>query len=154
MSKVVSLQCTELFQFVNSIFAIGNSVRITVTGNSMWPFLRDCTDSVELVSDTFQNIRKGDIVLVEQNNGAIILHRVFTINKESFYLLGDGQITIEGPFFSNQLLAKVVAVWRRRHRIECSGMIWRFLSRAWMFTLPLRRLKVKAKQLSSFLTAG
>lgn len=147
MSKVVALHSTELFAFIKSIFAIGNSARITVTGNSMFPFLRDCIDSVELVSDTFHNIRKGDIVLAEQSNGDFLLHRVYKINQDYFYLLGDGQVTIEGPFNPNQLVAKVLTVWRREQRIDCRSITWRFLSHGWLCTLPLRCLKIAAKNL-------
>lgn len=145
MYKVVSLRSTDLFTFINRILSNGHTARITVTGQSMLPFLRDCEDSVGLVSEAYQSICKGDIVLVLRDNGDYILHRVIKKYTETFYIIGDGQVTVEGPLKPNQLIAKVCTVWRRNHRIDCSGMLWVLLSKIWLNSLPLRRITVKTK---------
>ena len=145
MYKIVSLKSTDLFAFINKILTKGQTARITVTGQSMYPFLRDCKDSVELVPEAFQNILRGDIVLVRRLNGEYVLHRVIRKHAETFFIIGDGQVTVEGPVKSNQLIAKVRTVWRRDYQIDCSGLLWKLLSNIWFSCLPLRRLNLKSK---------
>ena len=147
MCKVVFLKSSDLFTFINKVLTKGQTARITVTGQSMYPFLRDCQDSVGLASETYQNILRGDIVLIRRDNGEYVLHRVIRKCTDTFYIIGDGQVRVEGPLKSSQLIAKVRTVWRGEHEIDCTGALWKLLSHIWLYCLPLRRIKIKTKSL-------
>ena len=66
MHKVETIKSSKLFPVIQDLLAEGMSTRITVAGMSMYPFLREFTDSVELSTTNFEQIRYGDIVLIER----------------------------------------------------------------------------------------
>lgn len=127
-----------MFPIINEIFGRGGRVRITVTGSSMLPFLRENIDSVELSAIEFDDIRRGDIVLILRDTGEYILHRILRKEKNCFYMVGDAQQRIEGPLRPDQLLAFASAIWRGEYRIECSALWWRVLTIIWLIIRPLR----------------
>lgn len=139
----MTVKSKEFFPVINEILANNQSARITIIGNSMYPFLREYHDSVELSSVDFKVVRKGDIVLVLRDSGEYVLHRVIKKQEDSFYIAGDSQISIEGPIRPNQLLAKVKKVWRYNKEIKCSGIVWRLISRLWLFCYPFRYVLIR-----------
>lgn len=138
MHKVKNVKSAELFPAINELLMNGKKVRITVTGNSMMPFLMGNRDSVELSAADFDDLRFGQIALIRRDNGAYVLHRVIFKSKNGFYLVGDAQCKIEGPFMPRQLVAVVSAIWRKGKMISASNMIWRMLSCIWWIRIPVR----------------
>jgi len=110
----------------------------------MYPFLRECIDSVELQKPDYASLKRLDIVLIKRNNGAYVLHRVCKKDNNCFYMVGDNQYVKEGPLYPDQLVAVVSAVIRGQKRIPCDSTLWMMLSRLWLFCLPLRRFMMKA----------
>jgi signal peptidase len=139
MHKVIHAKASDIFPIVQEIFQnSGSSVYITVRGNSMYPFLRDGADEIELSRVEFVNIKKLDIVLAKRPTGEYVLHRVIRKDKNCFYMVGDAQRQIEGPFYPGQLQAIVKAVRRKKKRIPCDSALWLLLSWFWMICLPIR----------------
>lgn len=136
MHKVKNVKSAELFPAINELLLNGQKVRITVTGNSMMPFLMENRDSVELSAASIHDLRFGQIALIKRDNGTYILHRVIFKSKNSFYLAGDAQCRIEGPLLPRHLVAVVSAIWRKGKLISPSNMIWRILSCIWWIRLP------------------
>jgi ATP-binding cassette subfamily B protein len=144
MRKVIRAKTSDLFPIVQEIFKnTGNSVCITVKGNSMYPFLRDGIDEVELSRAEFTDIKKLDIVLARRPTGEYVLHRVVKKDEKCFYMLGDAQRQIEGPFYPGQLQAIVKSVRRKKKRISCDSALWLLLSWIWLICLPIRRYIIK-----------
>jgi len=144
MYKVNRLKSREMFPLVKEIIESGKSVRIMVTGMSMYPFLREGIDSVELTKPNYQKLRRGDIVLIVRDNGQYIMHRVLKKEKDCFYIVGDAQQWVEGPLRPDQLFASVTAVWRKEKYIDCSRVWWRMLTGIWMYLLPFRYIIIKS----------
>lgn len=145
MHKVIKAKSAEIFPVVQEILQNGdNRINVIVTGNSMYPFLREGTDSVELRKPDYTSLKRLDIVLIKRNNGVYVLHRVCKKNSDCFYMVGDNQYVAEGPLYPDQLIASVSAVIRRQKRIPCDSALWMMLSRLWLFCLPLRRFMMKA----------
>ncbi|GIM28730.1 hypothetical protein CPJCM30710_13960 [Clostridium polyendosporum] len=139
MAKVVKQVKSELiFPIIKEILDTGKSTRITVTGLSMYPFLREHIDSVELSNTSFINIHRGDIVMILRDSNEYVMHRVYRKEIDCFYIVGDAQQWIEGPLRPDQLVAIIIAVWRENKRIECINIWWRLLSSVWLLLLPLR----------------
>lgn len=143
MDEIVKVKAQFIFPFVSEIIEQGQSIRITVTGNSMFPFLRDGLDSVEFSQATYTSLSKGDIVLIRREDGTYVMHRILQRDKERFFMIGDAQERIEGPLYPDQLVAVVSSVWRKNKQIYCSSFIWRFLSQIWLFIIPYRKLIFK-----------
>lgn len=144
MYKVNRLKSKEIFPLVKEILESGKNVRLIVTGMSMYPFLREGVDSVELAKPDYNKLRRGDIVLIVRDNGQYIMHRVLKKEKNCFYIVGDAQQWIEGPLRPDQLFATVAAVWRKEKYISCSGFGWRLLTNIWMNLLPYRYIIIKS----------
>jgi signal peptidase I len=143
MHKIRYIQSKQLFPVVQELLKTGVSATITVTGMSMYPFLREDMDSVELSASSFVDIHLGDIVLILRESDEYVLHRVLRKDMNCFYIIGDAQQWVEGPLYPNQLIAVVTAVWRKNKRIEYTNFWWKLLSSIWMKLIPFRYLLIR-----------
>ncbi|WFR57890.1 S24/S26 family peptidase [Anaerocolumna sp. AGMB13025] len=144
MSEVKFIKASSMIPAAEELLEAGKGVRITVTGMSMYPFLRENKDSVELVKVSYKEVSKGDILLVLKDREHYVLHRLFFKRKKHFYLNGDAQQWFEGPIYPDQLIAKVSKVYREDRCIDCSDKGWRALSFLWRLIFPLRYVAIKS----------
>jgi len=138
MSKVITAKANEVFRIMDQIFDYEKTSWVVVTGMSMFPFLREDIDMVEMARTKLINIKKGDIVLVQRQNGEFVLHRVCKKNTCNIFLVGDAQQWIEGPIFEDQLKAVVVSIKRNNKVISCNNFFLKFLIFLWMTVRPIR----------------
>ncbi|KGK91408.1 peptidase S24 [Desulfosporosinus sp. HMP52] len=143
MSKMRSVKSSALFPLITEILDNGQSTKISVSGNSMYPFLRDGIDSVELSKGNYGQLSRGDIVMVQRSDGSFVMHRVIKKTPDCFFMVGDAQQWIEGPLYPNQLVAGVTAIWRHNKRISCANSWLRLLSGLWLFLRPFRYFILK-----------
>ena len=144
MSEVKLVKSNLLFPFINEMLNSRKYVRITVTGMSMYPFLRENIDSIELSSVNFTNLHRNDIVMILRDSNEYVMHRVIKKENDCFYIVGDAQQWIEGPLRPNQLVAKITTIWRRNKKIDCTNLWWRLLSSLWLVLLPFRHIVIKS----------
>lgn len=144
MQKLKLVKSELIFPVIKEILDKGTSARITVTGMSMYPFLRENIDSVELSKVEFSDICRGDIVMALRDSNEYVMHRVIKVEKKCFYIVGDAQQRIEGPLSSNQIIAKITAMWRKDKKIESSNIWWNLLSKSWLILLPFRGFIIKS----------
>lgn len=138
MCEVNYIKANEIFPEIIYLLKQNLRIRMTVTGMSMYPFLRENIDSVELVYINYDTIKRGDIVLILRDNGEYVLHRVIYKRKDEFFLMGDAQQWKEGPIRSNQLIALVTTVWRKNINIRTTNIMWRLFGFLWLWLRPLR----------------
>lgn len=138
MQKLKRVKSENIFPVIKEILDEGKSARITVTGMSMYPFLRENIDSVELSKANISNIRRGDIVMILRDSNVYVMHRVIKVEESCFYMVGDAQEDIEGPLRYDQVFAKVTSVWRKDKKVDVSNVWWNFISNLWMVLLPFR----------------
>ncbi len=143
MCSVKRVKSEAMFPVVSEILNHGGHAWISVTGMSMYPFLRENRDSVELKAVSFKDINRGDIVLIKRSTGLYVLHRVLKKTDDSFFMIGDAQRWIEGPLEPDQLIAVVCAVRRGRRIIECDNKLWSILVGLWLKIIPLRHIVLK-----------
>lgn len=139
MVEVKKVKAITLFSLISEILAQERNTRVTVTGDSMYPFLRDGMDSVEFAEGDFNQLIRGDVVLIQRTDGCYIMHRIIRKDSACFFIVGDAQQWIEGPLYPDQFIAVVTAIWRKNKRIDCSSRWWRGLSELWLKLLPVRR---------------
>lgn len=143
MCQIVKVKAGEIFPIIQNILDAGNKVWITVTGMSMYPFLREEKDCVELVKAGIEAVNRGDIVLIQRVTGEYVLHRVQRKEGNALYIVGDAQSWLEGPVFPRQLLARVECIRRNGHNVSCSQPVWKFLALLWLKLIPARRYLLK-----------
>ncbi len=143
MFEIKKIKTASLFPLISEILELGQNTRITVSGDSMYPFLRDGVDSVELTKGSFEQLYRGDIVMIQRADGHYVMHRLIRKNKDCFFMVGDAQQWVEGPLYPEQLIAVVTAIWRKDKRILCSNGLWRFLTGFWLYMRHFRYFFLK-----------
>jgi len=119
-----------------------SDVKLTVTGNSMYPLFRGGVDSVILTANS--SIKKYDIPLYKRENGEYILHRIVKIKDNCLYIVGDNQKNIEFPVYPHQVLAVVKGFYRNGKYIPCDNIFYKLYSFLWVLILPYRHNVLKA----------
>lgn len=116
----------------------GQSVSLTVTGESMSPFLRHGRDQIRLAAVTAPP-QRGDMVCFQRRNGQYIMHRVLRQMRDGNYaIIGDGQQQVEAPITPQQIFAVVTQVCRKGVWIGPEAFWWRFFAGPCLTLLPLR----------------
>lgn len=123
---------------------------VTISGNSMAPFLRHGRDTVFL-SRIKGPIKRGDMILYRRPSGAYILHRVCKVNDCTLTMIGDAQITLEPGIPTANAVAIVTAVIRKGKRLTKKSPVWLFYEKIWLTLVFLRPLIFK---LRAFLKRG
>lgn len=111
---------------------------LTVTGNSMSPFLIHGRDTVYL-SRLTRPPRRGDILLYRRSTGGYVLHRVYAVKKDGLTMVGDAQTALEPGIQERQVLAVVTAVLRKDIKLEPGSFWWMFFEKIWIRLLPVRK---------------
>ena len=115
----------------------GNSVSLNVSGMSMFPFLEHERDTVYFEAPK-RNLRRGDIVFYQRSNGQYVMHRIYKVKGDEYYIVGDAQRVIEEPVQKDQIFAIVTQVKRNGRMLTPSNLTWKFYERVWINLLPYR----------------
>ena len=117
----------------------GRSVSIIVSGNSMSPFLIHRRDRVFFEKPN-RPLRRGDIVFYQREGGRYIMHRIWKVKKEGYYIVGDAQTEIEGPVKPEQIFALITKCERKGKMITSGSFWWEFFEKVWIRMVPVRPL--------------
>ena len=132
----------EFLPILEEHFNNGLAVNLTVTGNSMVPFLCNKRDSVCLTQ--IQNEPKaGDIYLYKRVSGQLVLHRVKKVTSEGIWFIGDSQRNVEGPVPKSALAAECHTVIRKGKILSEKSALWRFFKYVWLNIIPFRHFICK-----------
>ena len=131
-----------LFSLARELFAEGRKIKFVVSGNSMYPFIRHNRDMVTLAGAAFKDIRVSDIVLAYRGRQRkYILHRIVKKTKHGFFMVGDAQVNLDGPYPTDALIGVVTEI----HRIgkdggetTIAGVLYKALVRLWLLIRPFR----------------
>ena len=120
------------FAEVERLLSEGESVTLTVRGNSMRPWLRDGKHKVVLYPCSDKELQVGDIALF-RHNGSHILHRVAEMDGDKITFAGDGNIGLKELTTLNNVVALAKSIILPNGRVIVRGSReWRFKSRIWL----------------------
>jgi len=132
------------FKTILPIMQEGYQLKICPAGRSMVPFLRGGRDEAVLsVPDGRRDFRKNDIVLYRVETGVFVLHRVYKINKNGIYTMGDGNTGVEGPFQREDVLAVADYIIRKGKKILNDDRRYITLVNLWRFSRPFRPFVIR-----------
>ncbi len=129
----------------------GETIQFAPTGFSMYPFLNPQKGDQVIVEPVDPGmIKRGDVVLyrrpgevghVDANGfemGILVLHRVWKIEKNSFYFVGDNQQKIEGPVAPKQIVGRMCATVRggKEQSVDAPG--YALKAKIWLYLRPFR----------------
>jgi hypothetical protein len=116
----------------------GHTVAINPIGSSMFPLFIHCDDQAVLAAADVSRLRRGDVVMYRRDSGMLVLHRIWRVKKDGFYMVGDNQTQPEGPLRAEQIMAVMVSFVRNGRQISCKNPAYVVLSRGWLFLRPFR----------------
>lgn len=134
MEKKYSM--SELGPVIEEVIRFNGKIRLTVTGMSMYPLLRNRLDSVLLKK--VDDIRKYDIVLYTRQDGSYVLHRVVKIKEKTVDIIGDGERRIEENVPKEKIIAVVDQVKRGKRIIDVNSFLYKVYCRIWTAFIPFR----------------
>ena len=127
---------------IEKLLQDGNAICIKPQGYSMYPVLVPGRDEVIIEPVAGKKLRRGDVVLYRRKagteDGILVLHRIWRVKPDGFYLVGDNQSEIEGPLLAEQIKGIMVAMNRKGNYIPVVNPVYRVLTGIWLWLRPLR----------------
>lgn len=139
---MVILDTEAYISVLREMTEAGKEVTVKVFGSSMVPFLGDARDEV-LIKKPDRPLKVGDIVFFQRDGGRFILHRIWKIKPEGYYIVGDSQVEIEGPVRRDQIFAIVIQTKRKGKWIGPGNFWWEFFEHIWVHMISGRRMLIK-----------
>lgn len=127
--------------FIAESISDGSRVKLTVTGDSMYPLFKSRMDTVVLAKP--EKLKKRDIVFFKRDNGSYILHRILKIKNGSLTIAGDNEMKKEFPVRTEQVIGVVVGFTRNENEYSVNELWYRFYSFVWCACFPLRPLALR-----------
>lgn len=124
--QIRSIGNRELFAVVRDSLLEGESVAVSVRGESMLPFFRSGS-TITLRPVCEEDIRKYSVVMADAGD-SFVVHRIIEVGEEYVTLLGDGN------YKGTERVArdKIYGV------VDCSKT-HRFFAKIWLWMRPVRR---------------
>ena len=129
----------EYVSILRGIAEEGKVVSLRIAGSSMSPFLCHERDWICFTRPD-RALRRGDMVFYQRDTGQYVMHRIYHIRGEEYYMLGDAQTCVEGPLRREQIFALIVQVKRKGKILRPGNFWWEFFGRVWIRMRPLRPL--------------
>ena len=139
--KVVDTR--EYVSVLKELVEDGKEVSMLIAGSSMSPFLGHERDYI-FFKKPEAPIKRGDMVFYQRRNGQYIMHRVWKVKDNQYYMVGDAQVEIEGPLERDQIFAIITKVKRKGKWCEPGDFWWEFFEKVWIRIVPMRRFLVRA----------
>lgn len=140
MKKVDTM---EYVSVLRGLVEDGKEVSMLVAGGSMSPFLGHERDYIYFKKPAGPILR-GDMVFYQRRTGQYIMHRVWKVKNNQYYMVGDAQTEIEGPLEREQIFAVITKVKRKGKWIEPGDFWWEFFEKVWIRIVPMRRFLIRA----------
>ena len=124
----------------------GKSLKIKTEGGSMVPFIVGGRDTVE-ISAPKPGLKRGDIVLIRRDSGKYVLHRMYKVKSDGYYILGDGEDFVEGPFTGDQIIAQCRYYYKKGKRKDNEALDMKIKYTIWFWLKPFRLKLIKLNNL-------
>ena len=108
-----------------SLLKSGSRVQIKMSGNSMFPFIKNGETCIIEPIENIEELKMGD-VLVFGNQKKMIAHRLVSIrelnDKTFFYCRGDSRMKPDSAIPSENILGKAIAIIKKGKEIRIEAL--------------------------------
>ena len=136
---VEQVDTREYVSVLREIAEEGKVVSMLIAGSSMAPFLCHNRDYIYFTKPE-RELRRGDMVFYQRDSGQYVMHRIYRVKHEGYYMVGDAQTQIEGPLRRDQIFAVITQVKRDGKMIRPGDFWWEFFEHIWIRIVPARRI--------------
>lgn len=133
--KVVDTR--EYVSVLRELAEEGKVVSMLIAGSSMSPFLCHNRDYIYFTKPE-RELKRGDMVFYRRDSGQYVMHRIYKITENGYYMVGDAQTQVEGPLRREQIFARIIKVKRDGKILEPGDFWWEFFEHVWIRILPVR----------------
>ena len=140
---MIQVDTREYVSALKELVEQGREVSMTISGNSMSPFMVHQRDMI-LFKQPDRPLKRGDMVFYERPTGQYVMHRICRVTPDGYYIVGDAQWMIEGPVKREQIFAIITKVRRKGTWIGPGNRVWDFFEHVWIHLIPCRRFLVTA----------
>lgn len=116
----------------------GKEVSLIISGSSMSPFLIHQRDYIYFKKPD-RKLKKGDMVFYQRDSGQFVMHRIWKVKPDGYYIVGDAQTEIEGSVREDQIFALITKVQRKGKWLAPGDFWWEFFEHIWIHMVPVRR---------------
>lgn len=128
----------SILSMVTPLIESGKTVKLNITGYSMYPLVTNRRDAVLL--GKCETLKIGDVPLFKRADGTYILHRIVGKKNGAFKTLGDYETNIEYPVYPEQVIAVAKGFYRKSRFISCTSFGYKVYSFSWRLLRPIRPL--------------
>ncbi len=136
MAEIKKTDMETMLPIIKASIESGGSVKIKVSGYSMYPLVSSRRDSVLL--SKADDIKVGDVPLYKRPDGSFILHRIVGKKDGAYLTMGDYETKKEYPVYREQIVAKAAGFYRKEKFIDCNSKRYKIYKLFWTHTLFLR----------------
>lgn len=133
-----TLNTREYVGMLKELVEGGDTVSMRIVGSSMSPFLINNRDIIVFKAPD-RKLRRGDMVFFQRDTGQFVMHRIYSVKKDGYYMVGDNQTQIEGPIRPEQIFALIIKVKRKDKWLEPGDFWWDFFEKVWSRSIFMRR---------------
>ena len=131
----------SLYPFIAPIISQGGTVKIKVTGYSMYPLVSSRRDSVLL--GKCGKLKIGDVPLFQREDGSFVLHRIVGKKNGAYVLMGDYETKKEYPVYPDRIVAVAKGFYRKDSFWSCESFRYKLYSAFWRRTVFIRPFMLK-----------
>lgn len=142
--QIKRLPMEALSELLMLQLASDGTARLSVTGYSMMPMLRDRKDSVAL-RKAEGLLKKGDIIFYRRENGSFVLHRIIRLKDGGYICCGDNQAETE-PVSQEQVFAVVTGYFRQEKQRSLKNPAYLLYKALWVGLFPLRKYYIRIRR--------
>lgn len=128
-----------VYELIEEQLKAGKDVIVTPTGISMKPMISGNEDSVKLILPPLK-LKKYDVIFYKRDNGQYVIHRIISVNNNSYTLCGDNQTTLERGVTRAQIIGYMSAFQHKGKWLSSKQCSYRWYSFCWVNTRALRKL--------------
>lgn len=136
-----TINTREYVGLLKQLVEEGETVSMRIVGSSMSPFLIHDRDLITFKAPE-RELKKGDMVFFQRESGQYVMHRIYAVKPDGYYMVGDAQAEIEGPIRREQIFAVIIKVRRKGKWMEPGDFWWNFFERVWINIIPVRKAVV------------
>lgn len=119
----------------------------TISGNSMYPMLRDRKDIV-VICPCEGRLSKYDVALYRVGD-RYILHRIIRALPDSYVICGDNCINREYGITDKQILGVLTGFYRDGKEIKLNSVGYQLYIRVWHVLYPVRAISRRFRKMAS-----
>ncbi len=123
---------------IEQLLSDGKTIEIMPRGYSMYPLFVPGRDKAIVQKAVTTELKRGDVVLYRRDESILVIHRIYKVRPDGFYLLGDNQTEVEGPIRPDQIRGIMTAFEHNGKWYGVNNPVYWLITSVWLWMRPVR----------------